>query len=181
MDGIYDEFGHMGHSMNLCAFLTLRKPVMAWTIVTPELKQAPDAYFQRHLHMGAFLTAPLPANDHTILPSHGMDQHYFDYGALLEALRGKQWVLKPHVVEVMDNTAKANIFEVPGGYVVPVTFGGDATTARVILRYLDKNAGQATVIHPSETDWAQLPMETQGDRTILDVPLVRGCAMVRLQ
>lgn len=181
MDGIYDEFGQVGLSMNLCSFLALRKPIMAWTIVTPELKQAPDAYFQRHLHMGAFLTAPLPGNDHTILPSSGMDQHYFDYGPLLKALRGKQWVLKPHVVEVAGNEAKANVFHVPEGYVIPVTFGGNATSVRVTLRHLDEVAGEATVIRPGVTDWAPLPLKTEGDEIALSVPLSRGCAMVRIQ
>lgn len=181
MDGIYDEFGQVGLSMNLCSFLALRKPVMAWTIVTPELRQAPDAYFQRHLHMGAFLTAPLPGNDHTIRPSDGMEQHYFDYGPLLEALRGKQWLFKPHVVKVAGNTAKANIFQVPEGYVIPVTFGGNATLAQVIIRHLNAVDGQATVIHPGEKDWAPLPLEVEGDEIVLNVPLSRGCAMVRLQ
>jgi hypothetical protein len=181
MDGIYDEFGQVGLSMNLCSFLALRKPIMAWTIVTPELKQAPDAYFQRHLHMGAFLTAPLPGNDHTILPSDGMDQHYFDYGRLLKALRGKQWVLKPHVVEVAENKAKANVFSVPDGYVIPVTFGGNVPIVQVTLRHLNEVDGQATVIHPGETDWAPLPLEIEGDEVVLNVPLTRGCAMVKIQ
>ncbi len=81
-----------------------------------------------------------------------MDQHYFNYRPLLEALRSKQWQLKPHVVKVTGNTAEANIFQVPGGYVIPVTFGGNATLAQVILRHLNAVDGQATVIHPGEAD-----------------------------
>jgi hypothetical protein len=184
IDGVYDEFGQMGHSMNLCALLALRKPIMAWTIMTPEFKHAPDAYFQRHLHMGAYLTAPLPGNDHTILPSPEVDRFYFDYGPMLKALRGKQWVLEPYAVTVEDDVAKANLFSVPDGYVVPVTFGGDAPAARVALRYLIKRPGQdsfqATVLHPGKTDWAPLPLSASNDAIVLDVPLVRGCAMVRI-
>ena len=34
-------------------------------------------------------------------------------------MRGKKWVLLPHVVEVADKAAAVNLFEVPGGYVIP--------------------------------------------------------------
>jgi len=184
IDGIYDEFGQMGHSMNLCALMALRKPVMCWTIMTPELKQAPDAYFQRHLHMGAYPTAPLPGNDHTILPSGQVDQVYFDYGPMLDALRGKQWVLKPHVVHVEGNVAKANLFSVRGGYVIPVTFGKEVEQARVVLRQLEKQPGRksfkAKVIHPGKTDWQPLALVEKDGVVALDVPLTRGCAMVRI-
>lgn len=185
IDGIYDEFGQMGHSMNLCALLALRKPIMAWTIMTPELKQAPDAYFQRHLHMGAYLTAPLPGNDHTILPSDGVDAMYFDYGPLLNALRGKRWVLKAHAVEVQGAAAKANLFSVPGGYVVPVTFGNDAKQVTVVLRHLepptDRPTFNATAIHPGDTEWEPIPATEKDVTLVLDVPLKRGCAMVKIQ
>lgn len=110
-----------------------------------------------------------------------MDQHYFDYGPLLEALCSKQWLLKPHAVKVAGNTAKANILKVPGGYVIPVTFGGNATIAQVILQHLNAVDGQATVIHPGEADWAPLPLKMEGDEIVLNFPLSRGCAMVRLQ
>ena len=185
VDGIYDEFGQMGHSMNLCALLGLRKPVMAWTILVPELEHAPDAYFQRHLHMGAYPTAPLPGNDHTILPSDDVDQIYFDYGPMLDALRGKRWVLKPHAVTVQDEAAKANVFAVPDGYVVPVTFGPGTDVAHAALRHLERQIGHGTlhaeVIHPGKTAWAPLNLTEQGDVITLDVPLERGCAMVRLR
>ncbi|HOZ48977.1 MAG TPA: chitobiase/beta-hexosaminidase C-terminal domain-containing protein [Candidatus Hydrogenedentes bacterium] len=184
VDGVYDEFGQMGHSMNLCALLCLRKPVLEWTIDTPAINDAPDSYFQRHLHMGAFPTAPLAGNDHTILPTANIDQVYFDYGPLLDALRGKRWVLEPHAVEVAGNGAKANLFEVPGGYVAPVTFAGDATEAHVVLRHLTRLPGQRAfhgeLVHPGETEWAPLTVEDDGAQVALNVPLERGCAMVKL-
>jgi len=184
VDGVYDEFGQMGHSMNLCALLCVRKPVIEWTVATPEIKNDPDGYFQRHLHMGAFLTAPLPGNDHTILPTANVDQAYYDYGPLLDALRGKRWVLEPHAVEIAGATAKANLFAVPGGYVVPVTFGGDAATARVTLRHLQRQPGQGgfrvAVIHAGATDWTPLAVEDNGTIINMHVPLERGCAMVKL-
>ncbi len=57
-------------------------------------------------------------------------------------MRGKKWVLPPHVVEVVGNKAKANLFEVPGGYALPVTFGGKASTATVVLAGLPRLPGQ---------------------------------------
>lgn len=184
IDGVYDEFGQMGHSMNLCALLCVRKPVMEWTISTPEIQNAPDDYFQRHLYMGAFLTAPLPGNDHTILPSANVDQAYYDYGPMLDALRGKRWVLEPHAIAVADDAAKVNLFEVPGGYVVPVTLGGSREQVRVVLQHLRRQPGQEAfsveVIHPGETTWAPLKVADKDGVVTLDVPLKRGCAMVKL-
>ena len=189
IDGMYDELGQigdrqMGHSLNLCALLCVRKPVMEWTRSIPEIKNDPDNYFQRHLHMGAFLTAPVPGNDHTILPSANVDQAYYDYGPMLDALRGKRWVLEPHTIAVTDDVAKANLFEVPGGYVVPVTFGGSREQVRVVLQHLQKQPGQEAfgveVIHPGETNWAPLKVGDKDGVVTLDVPLKRGCAMVKL-
>ena len=185
IDGIYDEFGQMGHSMNLCALLALRKPIMAWTIMVPELDQTPDAYFQRHLYMGAYLTAPLPGNDHTIVPSDNVDKIYFDYGPMLDALRGKQWVLEPHAVTVAENSAKANLFSVADGYVVPVTFGEKSETCRIELRHLQKQSGNdsfhAMIIHPGKTEWQPIELTEKNGVVALDVPLERGCAMLKIQ
>ena len=82
-------------------------------------------------------------------------------------MRGKRWVLRPHVVEVVGKTAKANLFEVPGGYALPVTFGGQASTATVLLTGLPRLAGQASfrveMIHPGENAWNSLqPGTTAG-------------------
>lgn len=184
VDGVYDEFGQMPHSLNLCALLCVQKPVLAWTILTDDLRDTPDAYFQRHLHLGVYLTAPVPGNDHTILPDGRIEQFYLDYGPMLDALRGKRWVLTPHVVEVPGNEAKANLFSVPGGYVVPVTFGGNLSEANVVLRGLPKLSGQSSfrieALHPGRSDWVPVVSVDKGDALILRVPLRRGCAMVRL-
>jgi hypothetical protein len=183
VDGIYDEYGDYPCSLNRSGFLGVRKPVMAWTRDSAAVNAAPDAYFQRHLHMGAFLTAPLPGNDHTILPNVKADRYYLDYGPLLDALRGKRWVLKPRVIEVAVNKAKANLFEVPGGYVVPVTFG-QAGRATVVLRGLPWLKGQqgfrAEMIRPGETKWSPLTTQERGGNLSIEIPLLRGCAMVKL-
>ncbi|MFA5817296.1 MAG: alpha-L-fucosidase [Bacteroidales bacterium] len=63
--------------------------------------------------------------------------------ALMAAMRGKKWVLEPHCLDVDNGAAKANLFEVPGGYVIPV-----ASFFNGVLK--------------------------------IKVPLIRGCAMVRI-
>jgi hypothetical protein len=184
LDGIYCEFGHMGPALNVNAILAVRKPLLCWTPDPGTLQPDPDAYFQRHLHLGAYPTAPYPNNNHCIQPNTASDQSYLDYGPLLDAIRGKRWVLRPHVIEVLGKKAKANLFEVPGGYVLPVTFGGQASTVAVVLADLPRIAGQngfrIEVIHPGENAWSGLAAQDDGHRLRLDVPLRRGCAMVKL-
>ena len=184
LNGIYCEFGHLGPALNANAILAVRKPLLCWTPDPGTLHPDPDAYFQRHLHLGAYPTSPYPGNNHCIQPNTGGDQPYLDYGPLLDAIRGKRWVLRPHVVEVPSKNAKANLFEVPGGYVLPVTFGGQASAATVVLAGLPKLAGQTSfrveMIHPGENSWSSLPAGDDGGQLRLEVPLCRGCAMVKL-
>jgi hypothetical protein len=183
VDGMYDEHGQWPASLNRCALLGLHKPLMAWTWGVEELRADPDAYFQRHLHMGAYLTAPVPGNDHTILPTADFDRYYIDYGPLLDAMRGKKWVLLPHVIEAAENAAKVNLFEVPGGYAIPVTFAGKAASVRLTLRGL-QNVTDKTVceaIHPGADKWIPIKAAVTDNEVHLDVPMQRGCAMVRLR
>ncbi|MCC6127193.1 MAG: NPCBM/NEW2 domain-containing protein [Pirellulales bacterium] len=184
VDGVYDEHGQHPHSLNVSTILALNKPYIAWTWQVEELDKNPDEYFQRHLHLGAYLTAPVPGNDHTILPGSQRDRHYLDYGPLLDAMRGKRWLLKPHVVRVEGEKALANAFEVPGGYVVPVTFGGKAASAQVVLKDLPQLPGQNSfrveAIHPGTEKPIALQAEAAGNLLRVDVPLKRGCAMLVL-
>lgn len=184
IDGFYDEHGQHPHSINTCSLLALYKPYIAWTWELDEIEKNPDDYFQRHLYLGAFLTAPVPGNDHTVLPNAKLDQWFFDYGPLLDTLRGKRWVLLPHVVHVEGDKALANVFEVPGGYVMPVMLGGRETAAKVVLRGLPMLAGQtgfrAEVLRPGESQPVQLSTTAKGRSLSLDVPLKRGCAVLLL-
>ena len=183
IDGVYDEHGWYGFSMNLCAFLAVRKPLIEWTIDVPELRHNADTYFQRHLYMGAFLTAPVPGNDHCIGPDAEIEKHYLDYGSLLDTLRGRKWVLLPHVVRAVDEGVKVNLFEVPGGYVLAVTFGGDRSKAAVVISGLTDNVNRRfriEALHPAVEKPAPVSATAQGDLLTLEVPLVRGCAMVKL-
>jgi len=179
LDGIYTEFGNNGNALNASALLGTRKPVVAWTCNDTLQQPNPDEFMQRHLHLGAFPTAPYRYNNHCINPEAAADQLYLDYGPLLTAMRGKKWVLTPHCVE--SDTAKVNLFEVPSGYAVPVTFAGTAITVKVRVRDIP-GLGNATflVVHPG-VDMAQVLTATHKDGTLeLTVPVLRGCAMVRI-
>jgi hypothetical protein len=160
VDGIYDEYGQTPTALNTSALMALRKPLMCWTPGANDLRPDPDAFFQRHLHLGAYPTALYPGNNHCIQPDAWAEKYYLDYGPLFDAIRGKKWVLHPHAVEVVGQKAKANLFEVPGGYVVPVTFGGKEATVKVVLHGLPRLAGQTgfrmEVLHPGEERWTLL-------------------------
>ena len=58
-----------------------------------------------------------------------------DYGPLLDAMRGKRWVLAARCVNAVTPGLGVNLFEALGGYALPVTFGGKAASARVRLRH----------------------------------------------
>jgi hypothetical protein len=185
LDGIYDEAGMQGVSLNMCALLGINKPVMEWTWDLDEKGKGADAFFQRHLYMGAFLTAPVPGNDHCMLPDAKRERYYFDYGPLFDELRGKRWVLLPHVVRVEGEKALANIFEVHGGYAVPIINGGKESAVQVVLQGLPKLPGQkgfrSEVIHPAEAKAAKVETAEEGDILRATVPLKRGCAMLLLK
>jgi hypothetical protein len=181
LDGIYTEFGNNGNALNASALLGLRKPVVAWTYNETLQQPDPDAFMQRHLHLGAFPTAPYPNNNHCINPEPSADRLYLDYGPLLTAMRAKKWVLAPDCVSALTPGVKVNLFEVPGGFAVPVTFGGDVATATIRLRNLAGLEGfNATVLHPGVDSAAAINGILNAGVLELTVPLKRGCAMVRL-
>jgi hypothetical protein len=205
-DGFYDEFGYDGRGLNSSALMGLNKPVLAWTYNESLFRSDPDSFFQRHLLMGAYPTAPYPWNNHCIIPDMSWDDFYYNYGSLferdtghqwmkteqyylaygplLDAMRGKKWVLSPHCVEVTGDGAKANLFQVPGGYAMPVCFGGKAECAEVIIRNVPGLHNFAySAIHPGvETAVAPTILSKDKDgATVLRVPLLRGCAMVTLR
>ncbi len=189
VDGVYDEFGNIGYKLNLCSFLCLRKPQVCWTPEPATLQPDPDAYFQRHLYMGAFPTVPLPGNDHTILPSPEVDKLYADYGPLFNALRGRKWVLTAHPVQVVSGRAKANLFRVPGGHLLVVAF---AKTPEVTVRVNAlRHAGRMVALRPggSHLDTTGLLTESLTPDTTgllteslgaLRLRPVRGCIVVKI-
>ncbi|MCF7673910.1 MAG: NPCBM/NEW2 domain-containing protein [Akkermansiaceae bacterium] len=181
LDGIYTEFGNNGNALNGSSLLGIRKPVVAWSYNETLGQPNPDAFMQRHLHLGAFPTAPYPNNNHCINPEPRADRLYLDYGPLLTAMRGRKWVLVPHCVETTTPGVKMNLFEVPAGYALPVTFGGTAETATVRIRNihgLDKL--RASVLHPGADGATPVSRLLKDGVLTLTIPLKRGCAMIQL-
>jgi hypothetical protein len=84
-------------------------------------------------------------------------------------------------VETTTPGIKVNLFEVPGGYVLPVTFGGDAKQAVVTLRNI---AGlenvRAEALLPGSSNGVPVQAKLKEGALELQVPLERGCAMVKL-
>jgi len=91
---------------------------------------------------------------------------------------GRKWVLLPHVVEVKE-PAKANVFEIPGGYAVVVGLAGAAPSVPVTVRQLRLEGFKAEVVVPGETNWKPIPVTFTRNPVHMDVPLRRGAASVR--
>ncbi|MGH9444995.1 MAG: hypothetical protein ACRD3O_04605 [Terriglobia bacterium] len=204
-DGFYDEYGYDGRGLNSSALMGLRKPVLVWTYNESLFRPDPDSFFQRHLLMGAYPTAPYPWNNHCIIPDMSWrefyykyaslferdtghlwmttEEYYLAYGPLLDAMRGKKWVLSPHCAEVAGCAAKANLFQVPGGYAMPVCFGGKAEFAEVFIRNVPGlDNFKYSVIHPGvETAVSPTILFKEDGAAMLRAPLLRGCAMVTLR
>jgi len=179
LDGFFDEYGHVGLFMNGSSLMALRKPAIMWAYTTtPD----PDACFQQRLYMGAFLMAPFPGNDHSILPSPREDQPFFDYGPLLDAMRGKKWVLQPHCVEAANGNAKVNLFSVSDGWAVPVVFGPKDGTVTVLIRNVPEISKDIKVdaLLPGVEQPQPVPTAINRGALELQVPVHRGCAMVRI-
>jgi hypothetical protein len=180
IDGIFDEFTTNPAALNTTALLCVTRPALGWTNHEKQIRPDPDGLFQRFLYMGVFPMAPYPGNDHSLGPSEWVDRQYLDYGPLMNAMRGRKWVLEPHAAEVPDGTAKANLFAVKDGFVAPVMFGGSRARARVHLRIPGGVRGMEA-IHPGSGRAVKVSYRREGSAYIVDVPLVRGCAMVRIQ
>jgi hypothetical protein len=182
VDGIYCEFGQNGQALNATGLLSVRRPAIGWTDEEKTVRADPDAFFQRHLYMGVYPMAPYPSNNHSLNPSPWVDQQYLDYGPLLDAMRGKKWVLRPHCIEVRGAAAKANLFEVPGGHVIPVTFAGNARSVEVVLRGMDGFSDKTMIeaLHPGVDKPISVAVRRDGTTVVLKTPLHRGCAVVRI-
>jgi hypothetical protein len=188
VDGIYDEAWPSNarraySALNGVALLAVRKPASLWTYNADYVKDDPAAFFQRHLLMGVYPSAPYPQNDHLVLPDRWLEEQYMEYGPLMAALRGKRWVLAPHAIEVVGNAAKANLFEVPGGYAAPITFGPQNGTVKVILRNLPGLAGKVhcEALLPGVEQPQTVRTAFKDGALELQVPLKRGGAVVRIK
>jgi hypothetical protein len=181
VDGIFDEFTRGGTPLNTIALLGVRKPVMGWINKEENFQPNADDAMQKYFYLGVFPMAPFPANDHSLHPSPWVDRLYLDYGPLLSAMRGKKWVLTPRCVETTTPGVKVNLFEVFGGYALPVAFAGKAETATVQVRDIpDLEKLKAVALHPGVDTPAPVASNLKDGVLTLTVPLVRGCAMVKL-
>ncbi len=174
VDGIYDEFGHLGKCINNSALLCPIKPLTGWTPDFTVFEPAPDRYMQRYLYLGAFMTAPMPNNDHTINPSMVATRLYDDYGPLFCALHNRRWDLQTEFQ--VDAQAKANLFSTPNGKIMSICFAPPKSAIRVRLRV--KACSKVEYVTPGAT-WKRLRFRSRGGSVELSVPTDRGCAMVR--
>lgn len=183
IDGFYDEAGHLGTSLNNTAFLAIRKPFVAWTASSKTLGANPDNYFQTLLYMGVFPTAPVTGNDHTIVPDPTTDSYYLQYGPLLNLLRGKKWVLESHVLQVENNAAKANLFKVPEGLVMPVVFATTENPVKVkIARSAEiGNLVSASVLSPDSEKETPIKIISGKGYYELNVPAGKRGVMVKIK
>jgi hypothetical protein len=181
-DGYFDEFTYGGSPLNLTSLMGLQRPVLGWTSEEKNLQPDPDAFFQRYLHLGVYPMAPFPGNDHSLLPGEWVDKQYLDYGPMLKLMKGKKWVLEPHCIEVVGQAAKVNLFAIPGGWVIPVTFGPKEGPVTVILRNVKGMEGNLTAkaLYPGSGRPVIQLVARAGDEIRLTVFTHRGCAMVRI-
>ena len=179
-DGILDEFTHATSPLNLTAFLTLNKPALGWTPGKELIEEVGgDNFFQKYLYLGVFPMCPFPGNDHALQPDSMVDKLYLDYGALMNQLKEKQWVLKPAIVSVKNVKAKVNIFKTNSGYSIPVVYG-DEDIVTVVLRgtLFSKGHFNYKAYQPGISNAVNLKFKQMGNVIEIKVPLVRGAAMV---
>jgi len=182
VDGLFDEFASHAASLNTTAFLALKRPALGWVNDEQVVRENPDAFFQRFLLLGVFPMAPFPGNDHSLLPSAWVDKEYLAYGPLLKALEERTWVLTPHAAEVENNVAQANMFSVPGGFAIVIALGGSASSARVTVRGVHNPVAAMDAWTPGSTHPVAIRQTARGARDlIVDVPLKRGCAILRIK
>jgi hypothetical protein len=180
-DGIYTEHGDNPGALTAAALMGMRKPVLAWTYKKTLNQPDPDSFFQRHLHLGVYPTAPYPFNHHCINPDPAAGQFHLDYGPPLDALRGKKWVLAARCVETVTRGAKVNLFQVEKGYALPVTFGGGADSAIVRVRNIPGMGKlRCEAFHPGVQMPVPVSSSLRAGELKLQVPLKRGCAMVMI-
>ena len=187
-----------GAALNAVAFTGLRNPTILWTYGLSEDVKALDAYFQQHLLMDVYPMAPMPKNDHSILPGSAVvEQAYRDYAGLFDAMHGASWVLSPHPARIgasnISETTRAgvNVFMAGVGsagydYVVPVMVGNNDEDVTLTLNQNLGRKGPAaklaySVLYPggeppSRPVYANRTVHGNWD---VNIRLRRGCALIR--
>jgi hypothetical protein len=185
IDGVYNEFGHIGHDLNLSAFLCMFKPLVCWTPDKATVMKSPDEFLQHHLLMGAYPTAPFPGNDHCLGPDPEVERYYLDYGRMFTALKGREWVLLPHVIELRGGSAVCNLFSKGKNELIIPVMLGNRDTAYVSLhhcrRLLNAVMVRMEVWYPGEEQPVRRTDTIRNDNLVFPVVLKRGCAFVVLR
>ncbi len=180
-DGFLCETDDENGGMNGIAVLGMNKPTVIWRgDRLPKGKE--DSYFQRRLHLGLYTMCPYPENDHGVRWDPAEErQPWVDYGLMMAALKGKKWVLEPHCIQVSGEEAQANLFEVEGGWVAPITLG-KTEKVKVQIRNVPFLSGKIKVeiLHPGVKQPLNIQATVKKNGLILDIPLIRGCALVRI-
>lgn len=171
-DGFWEEVWNNGLWSTL-SWVAVRKPMVVW------FAPLNDSDAQAALAWGYFRSVPFPHNDHNSQPNAAQEALCLDYGPLFTELRGRTWVLTPHVISVASKDAIANMFEVDNGYVIPVV-NGKTVTAKIVLRKLARKVIGIDALQPGNSSPVNVVSTTRGDSIDIDVPLSRGCALIRL-
>lgn len=185
IDGFYSEHNEFGNGLNASAFLGLRKPVVAWAWDDKSLLPDPDQHFQQYLYLGVFPSAPVPDNNHEIRPNEFTDKWYLKYGPLFNTITGRKWVLQPNIIKVINGPAKANLFKVPNGFVMPVIMAAaDATSTAILIdmaKLTASNHLKIDAVLPGTDEPVRVKThKNKNGQTILTVPVKDRCAMVRI-
>lgn len=195
-DGTFSE----GAIVNAVGLLGARSTTILWTSNAKECCGSPavaDEFFQQRLYLKVFPMAPFPQADHCIGSDPKAEAYYLAYGQMMRSMVGAKWLLKAHAVNVTGGPARANAFEMPtapgSATLWAVMLGGNQTTAELSVGYLPETelgVAEATkfeVLHPGASDgWTPLLFGGGGGgvgearEAQLKVPLVQGCAMVRV-
>ena len=181
VDGFFDEYAYAGSPLNETAFLSLNKPAMCWTSGASDIrKTGVDDFFQKYLYLGVFPMCPFPGNDHSIKPDPEIDKWYIDYGPLMIAMKGRKWILEPHVISVKNNLAKANLFSIPKGFYIPVVYGKKGV-ANAMVTFKNVGGGKikfCQVYSPGKKEPAIIEFTANRDNITVNVPIERGCGIV---
>jgi len=183
IDGIYDEHGHIGSMANSDAFISVKKPAAVWTPNSEFIKNTGvDNFFQRHLYLGLYPTCPFPKQSHSISDDPWAEEQYLSYGHLLNAMKGKKWVLQDNVLSV--EGAKGNIFEVPDGYLIPIVFADtNGVKVTVSLEDLLLKSPLVQVIYPGNDTvdkiWQDADYILDGSKLKMKVSCRNRCALIR--
>lgn len=184
VDGILDEFTYTENALNTSAFLSLKRPLLGWTSTEEDIKRdGADNFFQKYLYMGAFPMCPFPGNDHSIRPSEWVDKQYLAYGKLMKMLNSREWVLESNPVTVISENAKANIFKVNGGFVIPVVFASSEQVILEVKALRNKRNFNVEIWYPDKKNATEsFYFENKmGEIPVFKVHTFRGCAMLLIK